>query len=282
MSELKAQINALPVSMAGRFVAKLMPYRKRVILENMAHVFGDTLSKAEKWHLAKAFYSHLLASMKETIQLRFISEEKLLSKVEVRGHERVLKIAEQNKGVLVLTGHFGSFEFAPIAGMIKFKQFSGRFHFIRRTLGSQWLERLLFKRYYDAGLHVITKANALQHVTEALDKNHAVVFVLDQHASLANRDGIAAEFFGKKAGTYRSLATFARYTEMSVVPASSYRLPNGKHVLEFHEPIPWQAHKGNHQTIYENTCAYNRALEKMILAHPEQWWWMHRRWKLKN
>ena len=282
MTELAEQIQALPISKAGRLLAALFPYRKRVILENINHVFGEQLVTAQKWHLAKAFYSHVLRSIKETIQLRFLSEARLLARVEVKGHEKVLAVAAQNKGVLILTGHFGSFEFAPIAGMIKFKQFSGRFHFIRRTLGNKLLERVLFQRYYRAGLHVITKANALQHVTEALDRNHAVVFVLDQHASLANRDGIAAEFFGKKAGTYRSLATFARYTHAPVVPASSYRKPNGQHVLEFHEPIEWQDYPGNHQAIYENTCRYNRALERIILAHPEQWWWMHRRWKLSS
>ncbi len=280
MTKLAAQIDALPVSLAGRFVAAFMPYRKRVILENMNHVFGDTLTDAQKWHLAKAFYSHLLCSLKETIQLRFIRESTLTSRVEVQGHECLLDIAEQNKGVLVLTGHFGSFEFAPIGGILNFKQFRGQFHFIRRKLGNKWIERILFGRYYKAGLNVITKANALQHVTEALDKNHAVVFVLDQHASLANRDGVAAEFFGKKAGTYRSLATFARHTEVPVVPASSYRKPDGKHVLAFHEPIYWKEYKGNHEAIYQNTCRYNQALEKIILEHPEQWWWMHRRWKL--
>ena len=181
---------------------------------------------------------------------------------------------------MVLTGHFGSWEFAPLGGILNFKQFKGRFHFIRRTLGNKWVERILFRRYYKAGLHVIPKSNALQQVSDALDQNHAVVFVLDQHASLKNKDGIAAEFFGKKAGTYRSLASFSRYTNLPVVPAATYRLPNGRHVLEFFEPIPWQDYGSSHESLYQNTCAYNRAIEKIILKHPEQWLWLHRRWKL--
>lgn len=277
---LNQQIDALSVSKTGRFLYRFLPYRKQVILNNIDHVFGDKLSQPQKLHLVKAFYSHLARSIKETIQLRFMSERELCSRVEVRGHERLLEVAAQNKGVLVLTGHFGSWEFAPLGGIANFKQFQGQFHFIRRLIGNKTLEKILFRRYYQAGLNVITKANALQHVTEALDKNHAVVFVLDQHASLANRDGIAAEFFGKKAGTYRSLATFSRNTGVPVVPAASYRLPNGRHVLEFHEAIAWEDKPGNQAALYHNTCAYNRALEKIILAHPEQWWWLHRRWKL--
>ncbi|MDF1826704.1 MAG: lysophospholipid acyltransferase family protein [Legionellaceae bacterium] len=280
MTTLSQQIDALSVSTTGRFFYRFLPYRKQVILNNINHVFGEQLSQAQKNHLVKAFYSHLARSIKETIQLRFMSERELCSRVEVRGHERLLEVAAANKGVLVLTGHFGSWEFAPIGGIANFKQFQGQFHFIRRLIGNKTLEKILFRRYYQAGLHVITKANALQHVTEALEKNHAVVFVLDQHASLANRDGIAAEFFGKKAGTYRSLATFSRNTGVPVVPAASYRLPNGRHVLEFHEAIAWEDKPGNQAALYHNTCAYNRALEKIILAHPEQWWWLHRRWKL--
>ncbi|NCT56735.1 MAG: lysophospholipid acyltransferase family protein [Legionella sp.] len=280
MTTLNQQINALPVSKTGRFIYRFLPYRKQVILSNIEHVFGEQLSQAQKIHLVKAFYSHLARSIQETIHLRFMSERELCSRVEVRGHERLLEVAAENKGVLVLTGHFGSWEFAPIGGIANFKQFQGQFHFIRRLIGNKTLEKILFRRYYQAGLNVITKANALQHVTEALEKNHAVVFVLDQHASLANRDGIAAEFFGKKAGTYRSLATFSRNTGVPVVPAASYRLPNGRHVLEFHEAIAWEDKPGNQAALYHNTCAYNRALEKIILAHPEQWWWLHRRWKL--
>ena len=279
---LSQQMDALPVSGVGRFLYRFLPYRKSVISNNIDHVFGDQLTASQKKHLIQAFYSHLARSIKETIQLRFMSERELCARVEVRGHQRLLDVAAQNKGVLVLTGHFGSWEFAPIGGIASFKQFQGQFHFIRRTIGNKRLENILFKRYYQAGLNVITKANALQHVTEALEKNHAVVFVLDQHASLANRDGIAAEFFGKKAGTYRSLATFSRNTGVPVVPAASYRLPNGRHVLEFHEAIPWEDKPGNQAALYHNTCAYNRALEKIILAHPEQWWWLHRRWKLNQ
>lgn len=86
--------------------------------------------------------------------------------------------------------------------------------------------------------------------------------------------------FGKKAGTYRSLATISRHTGIPVIPAASYRLPNGKHVLEFHDPIPWKDYETTQESLYRNTLAYNQALEKIILAHPEQWNWMHKRWKL--
>ncbi len=281
MNELTSNILKLPVTFAGQFVYYCLPYRKKIIQSNIAQVFGDGLSHAGQKHLAKSFYSHLLTSIKEMIHLRFLSEKELCERVDVIGAERLMAVAQQGKGVLVLTGHFGNWEFAPLGGILNFKAFQGQFHFIRRTLGSKTLERILFRRYFQAGLNVIPKKDSLQQVCDVLEKNHAVVFVLDQHASLANRDGVAAEFFGKKAGTYRSLASFSRHTGVPVVPAAGYRLPNGRHVLEFHEPIEWQDYPTTQESVYRNTLAYNQALERIILAHPEQWLWLHKRWKLK-
>ena len=274
------QIDQLKVSITGRVIYHCIPYRLGIIKQNIEQVFGDRLTKAQKVHLTKAFYSHLATSIREMIHLRFMSDKALCDRVDVRGYERLLAVAEEKKGVLVLTGHFGNWEFAPIGGIANFKQFQGQFHFIRRTLGGKWLERTLFRRYYRAGLQVIPKKNSLQQVCDVLEQNHAVVFVLDQHASLVNRDGVAAEFFGKKAGTYRSLASFARHTGVPVVPAAGFRLPNGRHVLEFYDPIPWQDYGTTQESIYRNTLAYNQALERIILKHPEQWMWLHKRWKL--
>lgn len=228
----------------------------------------------------KSVYSHLATSLKENLLMRLTRQSTLCDKVEVLGYQHVLDVASEDKGVIILTGHFGNWEFAPVAGISKFKQFRGHFYFIRKTLGFKWLERILFGRYYRAGLRVIPKKHSLNKIFDALEANHAVVFVMDQHACIKAKDGMAVEFFGKKAGTYRSLATIAQYTGVPVVPASSYRLPNGKHILEFHPAIEWQAHEDRMQAVYQNTLAYNQALERLIEDHPEQWLWLHRRWKI--
>lgn len=282
MINLAEQIQQLKITWAGLFLYWFLPYRYKVIQSNINQVYQDRLNIAQKKQLVKAFYSHLLTSIREALQLRFMQPEQLQSKVQVKGHQYLLDIAQEKKGVLILTGHFGNWEFAPLGGILNFKEFQGHFHFIRKTLGNKTIERILFKRYYQAGLHVIPKKNSLEQVCEALDHNHAVVFVMDQHAGISNRDGLAVEFFGRKAGTFRSLATFARNTGAAVVPAAGYRLADGSHVLEFFEPIPWQEADNTRESLYQNTLRYNQALEKIILAHPEQWMWLHKRWKLEK
>jgi KDO2-lipid IV(A) lauroyltransferase len=274
-------INQAHVSLMGKLLYYLFPYRSRVIQSNIHQVYGNQLSVTEKKHLMQAFYSHLASCIKETFSVRFMSTEQLKQKVKVIGHEHVSDVAKAGKGVLILTAHIGNWEFAPLGAMLHFEAFTGYFHFIRRTLSNKTLERILFNRYFKAGLRIIPKqAGSLNQVCDALDQNHAVVFVLDQHASLVNRDGIAVEFFGKKAGTYRSLASIARHTQVPVIPTSTHREPDGNHVLIFHPPIFWQDHASTQAALYHNTKVYNEALERMILAHPAQWMWVHKRWKL--
>lgn len=279
-TSIRDYLKTLSPTWAGKFFYYCLPYRKKIVRQNMQRVFGDVLSTAEIKFLMQCFYSHLALSLKENMLMRFMTQEEIAAKAEIIGHEAALEIAKKHTGLLVLTGHFGNWEFAPIAGILNFKQFQGQFYFIRKMLKPKWLERKIFSRYYLSGLHVIPKKNSLTQVCDVLEKNNAVVFVMDQYASLP-KDGIAVEFFGEKTGTYRSLATIARYTQIPVIPAAAYRKPNGQHVLHFFDPIPWVTSdsQSHHEEIYQNTLRYNQALEKMILAHPEQWLWTHKRWK---
>lgn len=280
MTDIIHKIINLKPSTLGCLLYLCMPYRRQIVHANIDQVFGNSLTYAQKQHLAKAFYSHIVTSIKELIAIRFTNLQKLKACVEVRGHQILLDIATQKRGVLILTGHIGNWELAPLGGILNFKQFQGQFHFIRRTLKNKLLEHILFGRYTKLGLKIINKSNSLNKVCAALEQGHAVIFVLDQHAAISNRDGIAVEFFGKKAGTYRSLASIAGYTGVPVVPALTYRRSNGSHVLEFREAIYWQDYGKMQTSLYHNTLAYNKALEQMILSHPEQWNWLHKRWKL--
>lgn len=97
MNDLKARINQLKPTLAGRFLYRFLPYRRAVIAANMDQVFGEQLTGEEKIHLAKAYYSHLAASIREALQLRFLSEKKLRECVEVRGEEHMLNTVAKKR-----------------------------------------------------------------------------------------------------------------------------------------------------------------------------------------
>jgi KDO2-lipid IV(A) lauroyltransferase len=277
---VKHYIKNLKPSLCGKFFYYCIPFRKKVMLQNMHLVFGQHLSAKEIRKLAQGFYSHLARSISENIALHFMSEENIRQRAIVVGEENIIDpIDKQEKGMILITGHFGNWEFAPIAGMLNFKRFRGRLYFVRKTLSNKTIEKILFKRYYQAGLRVISKKNSLEKVCDALESKNAVVFVHDQHASIKAKDGMMIDFFGKPAGTYKSPAMLANYMKVPVIPARSYRRKDGMHVLEFFPPIPWQSASDKNNEIAVNLRAYNQALENMILEYPDQWLWVHRRWK---
>jgi Kdo2-lipid IVA lauroyltransferase/acyltransferase len=277
---LKSYIAALKPTWMGKFAYWFFPFRKKVVLDNLRLVFDSILEPQEITLLAQAFYSHMFKSIKETLLLRLIPLEQLKKKVEIKGLEHMWTLLEQDvKGAILITGHFGSWEFAPIAGMAHFPEFRGRFYFVRKMLSLKWLEKLLFNRYHEAGLHVIPKRNSLDKVCDALEKNNAVIFVLDQHSSTSGREGIKTEFLGYPAGTYRSPAMIAKFTHVPVMPVRSYRQKNGIHILEFLPRIEWVSCPNESDEIRINTQRYNQVLEQFVLDYPDQWLWMHKRWK---
>ncbi len=280
VKQLKQHVAKLKPTLAGRFFTRFIPFRKKVVLKNLQQVFGAVLTSAEIQKLCGCFYAHIATSLKENILLRFMSMEKIKARARIKGVEHMLGlIGNEVKGAILISGHFGNWEFAPIAGILNFKEYQGRFFFVRKFISAKWVERLLFKRYYQAGLNVIPKKNALNKVCDTLENNNAVVFVMDQHASVNAKDGIMVDFFGTLAGTYRSPAMIAQYTNVPVLPCRGYRDEHGKHVLEFFAPLKWIQGKNAKETIYLNTKKYNEILEQFVLDHPEQWLWMHKRWK---
>ncbi|CAM2877934.1 TPA: lipid A biosynthesis lauroyl acyltransferase [Legionella pneumophila subsp. pneumophila] len=273
-------LSKLRVTSAGLLFYWLLPVRKQIVLNNIDLVFKNTATPAEKIRLAKAFYSHVAATLKEIFLMNRLSSKKLYEQVEIHGVEHLQRAIDRKKGVLLLTGHLGSWELISVLGFSRLIPQYGRVHIIRRAIRMKWLETMLFNRIKHYDLAIIDSIGAPKKINQAIKNKELVLFAMDQHAQLENKSGIAVEFFGIKAGTYRSLAFFAHKHQAPVVPVSSYRQHNGKHIMKFYPEIEWEFHAVKEQAIYQNTLRYNQTLEQLILEHPEQWWWVHRRWKL--
>lgn len=260
----------------GAFLYHALPLRRRIVLDNLRRVFG-TLSEPEIIRLAQRHYAHLARSLVELVRFPFMSEAKRRAFVRVENVEACEQAHAQRKGVLILTGHLGNFEVATACALGHFPQYRGQLHVLRRPITPRWIEHLLRRRFHAAGLGVLPKKGALDELLNCLERGDAVVFVLDQHA--AGRDGVRVDFFGHPAGTFRSLALIALKTGAPVVPMASWREPDGRHVLRFEEPLPTLTPDDPGEAIRLNTRAFNAELERLILRHPEQWYWVHRRWK---
>ena len=262
----------------GKLFYHLLPYRRGVVLANLRRVFGDTVTERELLRIAQAYYAHYVRFLLELARQPFMSSRRRNAWVKVENMESPIGAHAQGKGLFLLTGHFGNFEVATVAAIARFPHYRGLFYFIRRSLKPAWLNALVTWRFRKAGFITLAKRGSLDALFDALNRGGIVVYVFDQHAGGA--DGIPVDFFGHPAGTFKSLAILALATGAPVIPASSWREPDGTHVIRFEEPLPLLECEDPGQAIRLNTRAYNAAIEHMLLRHPEQWIWMHRRWKL--
>ena len=267
----------ISTTFGGRFLYKFLPYRRAVILENLNRVYGANVAQEQIKALAQAHYGHLLSLFRELITFRFLSDARKKSLVRVEGVPAMIEAFEAGRGILILTGHFGNFEVSTVAGIEHFPQVKGRIHFLRRPIKPKWLSDMLTRRFNQAGFGVVGRRGSLEEIVSTIEKGDAIVFPFDQFAR--KPEGIPVEFFGHAAGTYKSMAVIALATGAPVMPAASWREPDGTHVLKFWPAIPPVLDDDVGSEILRNTRAYNAALELAIVRHPEQWWWVHRRWK---
>ena len=263
----------------GKVLYHLLPYRRAVVLDNLGRVFGDVLPAAEIRRLAQAYYAHYLRFILEFVRLALKSAARRNAWIRIENIESPQRAHAQGKGILLLTGHFGNFEVSTVAGLGQFPQYRGLFHFVRRPLKPAWLNDWVTWRFRRGGFGTLSKRGSLDSIFGLLENGAIVVYTFDQHAG--PRDGITVDFFGQPAGTFTSLALLALETGAPVIPASSWREPDGSHVLRFEDPLPLIDCEDAGEAIRLNTRAYNAALERMLLRHPEQWIWMHRRWKIQ-
>lgn len=262
----------------GKVFYYLFPFRRGVVYRNLRRVFGDDLSKEEIRLMAQAYWGHFAKFFIEWVRSPFLTKKRKKAMVRVENIESPVQAHTRGKGVILLTAHFGNWEVATVSGIGQFPQFRGLLHFVRREMRPKWFNAFITRRFRRAGFGTVGHKGSLEEILNLLEDGKFVVFVFDQHAT--GREGVVVDFCGHPASTFKSLAVLALSSGAPVVPTTTWREPDGSHVLRFEDPLPLREHERVGEEIRLNTRSYNEAIEKMLMRHPEQWIWMHRRWKV--
>src|SRR5262249_33489850 len=177
------------------------------------------------------------------------------------------------RGLLCLTAHFGNWELLAAAHAL-----TGLppLNVVVRPLDNPFLDALVAEGRSRAEVRSIPKREALKGVRAALARNECVGILLDQHAG---SHGVFVPFFGQLASTSRSLAVLALKTGAPVVPAFIHRLPGGAQRAPPASPLPLVRTGALEHDVEVNTARFTEVIERQVRAHPEQWFWVHRRWK---
>ncbi len=258
----------------GRLWFDVFCFRRFTVLKNLQIAFPKW-SKAEKLAVARQSMQSLCYGLMEFCQLPYMNQSYLKKYVQFHGFQNYEDALAKGKGVLLMSLHLGNGDVAMnmmvlrglklnvISKLFKNK-FSNDFWFgIRRQRGLKFIEPHGKSTPFD--------------ILKACKAKQAVVFVIDQF--MGTPFGIETYFFGRKTGSAYGLALFARKTEAPVIPVYTYRDKDLITHIVFESEIPLEKNENRDLQNRQMTQKYNDKIEQIVRLHPEQWMWVHRRWK---
>ena len=275
-------LGAIPRSAArsiGTFIGwiayRLLARLRQVGLRNLQLAFPDA-SQDEQTALLRAAYRNLGLHLAEFCLMQSYSHEQASQFIEYNGLDHYLAARELGKGVLVLTGHLGAWELSSF-----YHSLAGYpMGLVIRRLDNPLVDAFVNRIRCLHGNRVIAKDDFARGLISSMRAGETVGILMD--TNMTPPQGVFVPFFGVQACTASGLARIAAKTDAAVLPGFLlWDAARAKYVLKFGESIPLLRTENADEDIVTNTAAFTRAIEAAVRENPEQWLWMHRRWKTR-
>lgn len=256
----------------GIFVFDVLRFRRKIVMDNLKIAYPD-MSERDRAKIGRGSYIHLGRVISEYPSLTFLNKKWVNKNYEMQGMQHYASVNAQEKGVLFLGLHMGNGDL----GLASMAMSGFDLYVISKHFKSEWLNKMWFGLRESKGIKFIPEEKSSFQILKALKKKGSIAFVLDQF--MGPPVGVATKFFGKETGTAAGLALFSIKTGVGVVPGYSFRKKDGKMVIIFDPPILPISSGNLDQDIARLTQIYTDWIEKTVRKHPDQWMWLHRRWK---
>jgi KDO2-lipid IV(A) lauroyltransferase len=268
------ELNMYTAKCFGDIFYTLSAARRERALGNIRNSFPD-LTENECTTLAKKSMEHMFQLfVAESIKMPSLITPATHHKyIQFKGLEKVSQRLIQNKPILFITGHCGNWELLGYALSVLGYPIAAVARPLDNPLINDWV--LGIREKY--GLQIVTKWGGVPILQDLLEQNTSVGFIADQNAG---GRGMYVPFFGRLASTYKSIGLLAMRHNIPIVAVHAKRVSNNFQyevsVTDYIEPSDWQEQP---DPLYYISARYNKAIEQMILNAPEQYLWLHRRWK---
>jgi KDO2-lipid IV(A) lauroyltransferase len=247
---------------------------RRVGERNLEIAFPD-LSPSQREKLLRGCFANLgrLLGLFSHFTKR---PEKLKAVIECEGLEHLHAAEAKGRGVILFTGHIGAWELSSFALSL----FGHPLSFLVRRIDNPKIEALVDRARTRLGNRTIDKRSAAREMLRILESAGAIGILVDLNT--LDREGIFVDFFGVSASTTFMLAKLALRTGAEVLPVfAPWDEKQRRFVLKIDEPLTFQSSGNEAEDVRRLTQMFTGVVEKYVRTYPEQWLWIHRRWKTR-
>jgi KDO2-lipid IV(A) lauroyltransferase len=275
-------LGALPRAVARAFAAsvtsllfRLQPKLQKTAEFNLGLAFPDWTG-AERKDVTRKMVRNLGWMAAEFARFPRLTKENIEKVVILEGHENFLEGQRRGHGVLYLTGHIGAWELSSFAHAL----YGYPLHYIARPLDNKRLDALVNQYRCSSGNQPIFKNESARVMLKILKDSGTIGILADQNTM--PEEGVFVDFFGKSACATTGIARVALHTGAAVVPGYAYWDETiQKYRLRFEPPVDLVRTGDTERDVFRNTERFAKAIEEIIRKHPDQWVWVHKRWKTR-
>jgi KDO2-lipid IV(A) lauroyltransferase len=273
-------VQSLSLQTCGRLSRRLawvasdvVRLRGRVIEENLCRAFPHW-SEPERRHVALRMWEHLFLMICEIAHApRKIHDTNWRQYICFRNQAAMMRLLWSERPKVFVSGHYGNFELGGYTmGLFGFRTYA-----VARPLDNPFLDRFV-KQFREAkGQHILPKQGSADEIAELLANNRTLSVLGDQHAG---PKGCWVDFFGAPASTHKAIALFALSNRAPLAVGYARRLDNPlRYEMAVEAVSEADSLSEPSVTIHGLTQWFTQVLERIIQQKPEQYWWVHRRWK---
>jgi KDO2-lipid IV(A) lauroyltransferase len=258
---------------ATRLLVLILPKLRKTAEFNLKLAFPDW-TEMQRRVVMKQMTRNLGWMAAEFARLPQYTKKNIESVIVLDGHENFLAGQSRGKGVLYLTGHIGAWELSSYAHAL----YGFPLHYMARPLDNAPLDALVNEYRGLSGNKPIYKNEAARLMLRVLKDAGTVGILADQNTMPG--EGVFVDFFGIPACTATGIARIALHTDAAVVPGYAFWDENlRKYRLRFEPPVDLVRTGNTEQDVLENTQRFTKVIEEIVRKYPEQWVWIHARWK---
>ena len=275
-------LGALPRALARKIAAavasilfRLLPKLRRTAEFNLRLAFPDW----EDWQrqrVIRGMVRNLGWMAAEFAHFPDYTSQNISEVLILDGHDNFLEGQRRGKGVLYLTGHIGAWELSSFAHAL----YGFPLHYMARPLDNPRVDALVNRYRGLSGNRPIFKNESARALLKILKDTGTVGILADQNTM--PEEGVFVDFFGKAACTTTGIARVALHTDAAVVPGYAvWDEGIGKYRLRFEPPVELQRSGDMERDVFVNTQKFAAIIESIVRKYPQQWVWVHARWKTR-